>query len=146
MQGQSTIVTHSLLVLFATIFLIIVVGTLNQLRNTYEEFVLDLTAKHLCELVRSTIEDMYSPTPSNMRALVNESMGKISLRLPDKVGGMKYKILLLEREIKVIVSDREKASCSIALDVILEGKSAGGDSNLEWIDAMGNHTFVLSSA
>ena len=122
------------------------VGTLNQLRNTYEEFVINLTARQLCELVRSTVEDMYSPTPAGMQTLVNESMGKLSLRLPDKVGGMKYKILLLGKTIKVIVSDREKARCSIALNATLTGKSAGGDSEVEWIDATGNHTFILSSS
>jgi len=145
LKGQSVIVTHSLLVLFATLFLIIIVTTLNSIREDYRDFTLNLTVKDICSVVKASVEELHAPIPAELEVNTEQSMGSVTLDLPQKIGGVKYRIRFGNRTILVKTESGFSYACYTSVNSTLAGRSAGGRTRISWIYGNGTDKILITN-
>jgi len=145
LKGQSVIVTHSLLVLFATIFLIIIVTTLNSIREDYRDFTLNLTVKDICSVVKASIEELRTPIPAELEVNTEQSMGSVMLDLPQKIGGTKYRIRFENEMIVIKTESGFSYTCYTSVNSTLSGRSAGGRTKIYWMYGNGINKILIGN-
>jgi hypothetical protein len=145
MKGQSVVVTHSLLILFATLLLIIVVTTLNSIKEDYRDFVLNLTAKDICNLVKTSIEELRTSIPTELEVKTEQNMGSIILDLPSKIGNTKYRIRLENETILIKTESGFSYTCYTSVNSTLSGRSTGDRTKIYWVYGSGTNKISITN-
>jgi len=144
-KGQSTIVSHSLIVMFAVIFLLIIITTMNSIKEDYSNFVLNITAKEICSLVKSSSEKIYQPVSSSINSNKTEEMGYVTVNLPSKIGSKNYKISFANETIQIKTSDNQ-FTCKVGLNTTFSGTSSGGLTKIVWNYGNGTNEIQIKNA
>ena len=94
-KGQAILLNHAILVGF-TIFLVYVVfTTFAEIKKDYQELVGGNEIKELCFVMRGAIDKVYSPSEFNVSN--NVSLGRIDVRLPERITDLKYRTKIFNK-------------------------------------------------
>jgi len=131
MKGQSPLVWHSIAIAISLTVVMIIIGSLNTVRYDFENFVIDEEVVQVCQIVRSGVERLYSP--SGYSSPENSEMGRIILSLPDRIGSVNYRATFVNTSLYVALSGRDKNhTCLMGFNITFAGSSAGGETDLVW--------------
>lgn len=131
-KAQSPIVSHTLVIMLSIVLLILVITTLNSLRKEYQEFVGENEIKQICGIVRNGIEKIY--WPEDYVSPTNTTMGEIVVGLPNKIAERNYRARFVNESlfIESIGEPTINYSCKIGFEVTLNGRTAGGRTEIKW--------------
>lgn len=125
-KGQSFVVTHALFVGFSVVFVLVIVVTLNALKDDYQEFIAKNEMQEVCFSVRSGIEKIY--LVSSYSPATNTTLGRIRLALPEKIAGLGYRINFSGSS-ALINAQKFNDSCVVGFSNAI-GYTTGGDTDL----------------
>jgi len=143
--GQSQIVTHTIIIMFVVILILIVATTMNSIREDYDNFVGNMTSYEICSLIKSSMEKIYKPVSGNITVNRTEDMGYVILDLPPKVGNSAYRLKLSGTNIIISTSDKTY-SCAVGLNATMNSSCAGGKVKLIWKYGNGTNEIKIENA
>lgn len=139
MLGQSEFLSHSISVLISIFMIFILVTTMNTIKNDYNDFSAKSQINQICNTVKSSIEKIYWPDGQANNTL----LGSINLNLPERIATNNYKIMFSNSIINVTTYDGKiKANCTAGFDIIYNGTSSGGRTQIRWYNI--NNTNVIT--
>lgn len=144
-KGQSQLVTHSVMVLFAITLILTVVSSMNEIENRYENFTNDIGVKEICAMVKASAEKIYKPVGNNITVNATEDMGYAVITLPQKLGNDNYKISLYNNTISIETSETTYR-CALGINATFSGISHGGKTKILWRHGAGVNTLSISNA
>lgn len=139
MRGQSSILMHSLFLIISIFMLLIVVTSMNNIKNDYDNFSINSQINHICNIVETSIEKIYSKG----NYISNDTLfGSVVLNLPDKIASSNYKISFINSDILVKTLDgKYNVTCEAGFNITYNGTSTG---RTKIIFSTVNNTDVIS--
>ncbi len=121
MKGQQPFVSHTMMIGFASILLVIVAASLVAVNSDYSSFVADVAVDNICIEFRNAVNYIVSNDLDH---------GKINLKLADKIGDKNY-VIHGSDEIYIQWEGNEKV-CKTGYDVEYSGRIEGGSIALNY--------------
>jgi len=143
MKGQSPIVSHTIIIGITVFIIIVMLLTLNYLRNEYQKFEGENDINNICLILKNSIEKIYHPENiDNYQTNVSSVMGKIIINLPAKISDIKYNINFVNSSIQVkgLLLNQ---TCKLWFNITYTGFSSGGLTELSWIRLGRNDTIEM---
>lgn len=131
-KAQSQLMAHVFMLLFSVMILALVLTTLNNIKQQYQEFVADLEIDEVCDTIKEGVGKIYWPTDYSGPKTVK--MGEIEILLPVRVGDVKYKAIFAGSTLNIATVDKPYVndSCKMGFDAIFNGQTSGGLAKLTW--------------
>ncbi len=132
-KGQVPFLSHTMMVAFSVVLIVLIVTTLNSVKIDYQEFVGKEEIIQVCVSIKSAIEKIYVPT--GYTSLTNETMGSIVIDLPERIADVNYRMKFVNKTlmIETLAEPTLNQSCTIGFNASFEGSSRGGRTRLSWI-------------
>jgi len=144
MKGQSPIVTHSILVLFAVVLLMAVVTSMGNIEKNYRNFTSGMSAKSICSLLKSTAEKIYVPVSGNITVNRTIEMGHIIISLPTRIGNGQYVVSFYNNSV-LIEYGKISYGCNIGTNATLSGLTYGGRTKIKWMLGNGTNSLTIEN-
>ena len=124
-KGQAILLNHAIMVGFTVFLIYVVVTTFASIRGDYQKYVGGNEIKELCFVMRGAIDKVYAPLDYNVSS--NVSLGRIEVRLPERITDIKYQTKFFNKTI-LIESGRSifNETCKIGYNVNYNGSTSGG--------------------
>mgnify|MGYP001601137489 CR=1 FL=1 len=139
-KGQSSLLTHSILISFAIFLVLIVLSTMTTLRTDFEDFVSDKELQQSCILVSSAVEKIYVST--GYRSPSNFTAGVTLIRMPQKIANTAYRLVFENSSLTIDARPFFNTTCRIGFNLSYSGSSTGGLTQLKYV-RYGNGTEAL---
>ena len=122
MKGQEPFVSHTLIIGFASVILVIVAVSLVTVHNDYSDFIIESSTSKICSDLRTAVSEIVS----------NDLLeGNILLHLPAKIGDKNYDLSGNLDIVKIHWENQEK-DCKLGYDVNMDGNANGGSILLDY--------------
>ena len=130
--GQSPLISHSLVVGFSLILILVVIMTLSHLENEYQTFTGNSEIQEVCGIIKYSTEKIYNPT--NYTSPTNSTMGRIVLTLPERIAGISYRARFSDNLVYVntVSEPLINTTCSIDINATFSGTTNGGETLIIW--------------
>jgi hypothetical protein len=130
-KAQSVLIGHSVAISMTIILVIVVVISLNNVRNQYQKFVGENEIDQICLSVKGTVEEIYYQ--KNYTSPTNTTVARVRLELPSKVADKKYSARFFNNSVLVYSDDiRFNRTCKIGFSATFIGTSDGGPTYITW--------------
>ena len=142
-KGQSILISHAILVGISVALVLIVVHSMNSIREDYQEFVAANEIEQTCFVMRNAIEKVYAE--SKQLSPTNTTYGRIRITLPDRIADFKYRTTLENRTVylNIFGASGINSSCKIGLNASYTGFTTGGVTEIKYTEYT-NGTRVIS--
>ena len=125
LKGQSPLLSHALVVMFSIMLVLVAVTAMNSIRNDYQAFVGTIEAQQVCGLIKQSIEKIYQT--SDYAVQTNQTFGKITLELPERIADSRYRAKLFNDSIRVeMLGSQINETCKTGFNITMSGTSSGG--------------------
>ena len=142
LKGQSPLVSHSIIVGFSLVLLIIIVISLGSIKSDYQQFVAKEEINQVCGLIRGGIEKIYNP--STYTSPTDSLMGSIRIDLPDRLADNVYRVSFGSSSyIETLTQPAVNKTCNIGFPVVYNGSTTGGETEISWV-RQANGTDVIT--
>ncbi|MBI2579543.1 MAG: hypothetical protein HYW27_01440 [Candidatus Aenigmarchaeota archaeon] len=112
-------------------FLILfVINFTNNIRDEYQDFIVESEIDHLCLLVKGAVAKVY--VTGNIPGRYNDTLGSINIGMPEKIGDTKYRASFNGSSVMIetFFNPRRNVTCMIGLPGAYRGFSAGGQTKI----------------
>lgn len=130
-KGQSSLLTHSILISFAIFLVLIVLSAMTTLRTDFEDFVSDKELRQSCILVSSAVEKIYVST--GYRSPSNFTAGVTLIRMPQKIANTVYRLVFENSSLNIDARPFFNTTCRIGFNLSYSGSSTGGLTQLKYV-------------
>ena len=130
-KGQSILLSHALLVSFTIILIFAIFTTLNGMKNDFRDFTVKKEIQNGCNIIRQAVEKIY--VNSNYRSPQNFTAGVAVVYMPDKMGGVPYRITFSGHKITLDASPVFNTTCNAGFNASYLGSSNGGLMQVRFI-------------
>ncbi len=133
-KGQAILVSHAILVGISVALVLVVVHSMNSIREDYQEFVATNEIEQACFIIRNAAENVYSE--GKYLSPTNTTYGSIRIVLPERLADLKYRTTLANRSVYLDVfgSSGINSSCKIGLNVSYTGFTTGGVTEIKYTE------------
>jgi hypothetical protein len=106
---------------------------MNHLGNDYRSFAGKNEILQLCEIINYNTEKIYNP--SDYVSPTSDTMGRISLVLPDKIAGILYRASFINSSVFIttLANPVINTTCSTNINATFSGSTNGGETEIIWI-------------
>jgi hypothetical protein len=125
-KGQNPLLSHTLIVGFSTLLVLVVVTSLAVIKSDLQESIGFMESKQVCSLVENSVEIMF--WEENYISLSNYTKGKITLKLPQKLADMNYRATFFGNNLTIETFGNIKIidSCIMNFNATYSGSTGGG--------------------
>ena len=116
-KGQQPFVSHTLMIGFASMMVVIVAVSLVTIHGDFSSFIVDSVSSHACNSMRASVSNIIESDADYMKILVS---------LPEKLGDKNYVVSSYDEGLNIEWDNNEKP-CKIGHEISFEGRVPGGD-------------------
>jgi len=109
---MNVFVSHAIAVGLAILVVIALVLSLNSIGNQWSGFLNEYEPKHICAILQNSVETMHG----------SDTLGKMFLSLPKKIGGSDYSVSFENTAIR-LDTEKNKYRCDVDAGIYLSGKA-----------------------
>jgi hypothetical protein len=130
MKGQSTLISHAILVSISIMLVFLVIYSFSSIKSEYESFVAGTELDSACLAIKTAAEKIYTPT--GYISPQGSDLSEITIDLPSKAAGMKYRTKFENRTLylQTLSNNLQNVSCKIGLDAQYFGSTTGGETKI----------------
>ncbi len=133
-KGQAILISHAILVGISVALVLVVVYTMNGIREDYQEFVAANEIEQACFVLRNAVEKVYSE--GKYLSPTNTTYGSIRVVLPERLADLKYRTTLANRTVylNTFGVPSLNSSCKIGLNASFSGFTTGGVTEIKYTE------------
>lgn len=130
MKGQNPLLSHTLIVGFSAILILVVVTSMNLIRNDLQDFIGNQEAVQVCSIVRGGTEIIVNE--EDYISVTNTTKGRITLKLPKKIADLNYRATFSELTLTIQTSGQVDITkiCEMGVNATYSGFTRGGLTEL----------------
>ncbi len=122
MKGQQPFVSHTMVIGFASVLIVIVAASLVTVHSDYSDFIIGSSSNDVCFELRAVTASIVSN---------GLTKGQIILHLSDKIGDKNYDLSADYNSVKIQWENKEKV-CNLGYNVNMTGRVEGGTVLLDF--------------
>lgn len=128
-RGQNPLLSHTIAIGFSLFLIVLVITTLNSLRDNYQDFIGKNEISQVCSILKGSVEKIY--VDDGYTSPVNTTKGRIVAALPQRIADLNYRVRLINNSFFVETSGpRINATCRIGFNLTYNGSTNGGMTEL----------------
>ncbi len=131
-RGQNPLLSHTIMMAFSLLMIIVIVSLLTSLRDDYSGFIGKNEISEVCLIVKGGIErivteDSYTPQ-------TNTTKGRIFARLPDRIADQNYRARFANSSlyIETLSQPRINDTCRMGFNMTYTGFTSGGMTEINY--------------
>ncbi len=132
--GQSPVLSHTLLIGFSVLLIMIIVTSMSSIKDEYQDFIGRSEITQVCAIVKGNVESIF--WKENYISPMNETKGTATMRLPERIADMNYRAyfsgttLFVETFGRVNITD----TCVPGFNATYTGSTSGGITRLNFTE------------
>lgn len=123
---MANLIGHTITVLFGVFLILFIISFTNNIRSDYRDFIVENEIDHVCLLAKGAISKIY--VSGNLPGQYNDTLGDITVKMPEKIAGVKYRMGFVNSGVKVetFFEIARNTTCESGFDAAYTGLSSGG--------------------
>ena len=142
--GQSPVLSHTLIIGFSVILVLIIVTSMASIKEELQDFIGKSEIKQVCALVKGGIESVFHR--DNYISPMNESKGTAKLKLPGRIADLSYRARFSGSELVIETFGINMTdTCKMGFNATYLGSTSGGVTLVNFTEYSGRTMIVRIS-